>query len=107
MIYVKFTYDLCFSHGRKHAIMPSNVNYRANIDALKQAGCTHIIVTTACGSLQQQIAPGDIIIIDQFVDRTTKRELTFYDGRCNSPPGVCHISMDEPFSPKLRKVRYN
>lgn len=56
-------------HGRQHTIMPSKVNYQANIWALKEEGCTHVIVTTACGSLKEEIQPGDIIIIDQFIDR--------------------------------------
>ncbi|XP_070351582.1 S-methyl-5'-thioadenosine phosphorylase-like isoform X2 [Equus asinus] len=56
-------------HGRQHSIMPSEVNYRANIWALKEEGCTHVIVTTACGSLREEIRPGDIVIIDQFIDR--------------------------------------
>lgn len=75
-------------HGRKHSIMPSNVNYRANIWALKNVGCTHIIVSTATGSLQEDIKPGDIVILDNFIDRTTKRNQTFYDGRELSPFGV-------------------
>ncbi|XP_070351581.1 S-methyl-5'-thioadenosine phosphorylase-like isoform X1 [Equus asinus] len=57
-------------HGRQHSIMPSEVNYRANIWALKEEGCTHVIVTTACGSLREEIRPGDIVIIDQFIDST-------------------------------------
>lgn len=56
-------------HGRQHTIMPSKVNYQANIWALKEEGCTHVIVTTACGSLREEIQPGDIVIIDQFIDR--------------------------------------
>ncbi|KAK1175792.1 S-methyl-5'-thioadenosine phosphorylase isoform X3, partial [Acipenser oxyrinchus oxyrinchus] len=55
-------------HGRQHTIMPTNVNYRANIWALKEAGCTHLVVTTACGSLREKIQPADIVIIDQFID---------------------------------------
>lgn len=49
--------------------MPTNINYRANIWALKQEGCTHVIVSTACGSLQEEIAPGDLVLLDQFIDR--------------------------------------
>ncbi len=56
-------------HGRQHTIMPSNVNYQANIWALREEGCTHLLVTTACGSLREEIQPGDIVIIDQFIDR--------------------------------------
>lgn len=74
-------------HGRKHSIMPSNINYRANIWALKNVGCTHIIVSTATGSLQENIKPGDIVILDNFIDRTTKRNQTFYDGKELSPFG--------------------
>lgn len=86
-------------HGKKHSIMPSNVNYRANIIALKEHGCTHIIATSACGSLREEIKPGHLVFCDQFIDRTTKRASTFYDvGK------VCHIPMAEPFCPKLRKV---
>uniref|UniRef100_A0A672GZ34 Nucleoside phosphorylase domain-containing protein n=1 Tax=Salarias fasciatus TaxID=181472 RepID=A0A672GZ34_SALFA len=55
-------------HGRQHTIMPSNVNYQANIWALREEGCTHLLVTTACGSLREEIQPGDIVIIDQFID---------------------------------------
>ncbi|KAL7889612.1 hypothetical protein AOLI_G00018700 [Acnodon oligacanthus] len=91
-------------HGRQHTIMPSNVNYRANIWALKQQGCTHVIVTTACGSLREDIQPGDIVLLDQFIDRTTKREQTFYDGSPSSLQGVCHIPMAEPFCSRTREV---
>ncbi|KAM4750894.1 uncharacterized protein FYW61_005695 [Anableps anableps] len=91
-------------HGRQHTIMPSNVNYRANIWALREEGCTHLVVTTACGSLREEIQPGDIVIIDQFIDRTTKRPQTLYDGQPTSPPGVCHIPMAEPFCNKTREV---
>ncbi|KAK4816736.1 hypothetical protein QYF61_022288, partial [Mycteria americana] len=57
-------------HGRHHTIMPSNVNYRANIWALKEENCSHVLVTTACGSLREEIQPGDLVIIDQFIDRS-------------------------------------
>ncbi|XP_014388789.1 PREDICTED: S-methyl-5'-thioadenosine phosphorylase [Myotis brandtii] len=91
-------------HGRQHTIMPSKVNYQANIWALKEEGCTHVIVTTACGSLREEIQPGDIVIIDQFIDRTTMRPQTFYDGSHSCARGVCHIPMAEPFCPKTREV---
>ncbi|XP_005605091.1 S-methyl-5'-thioadenosine phosphorylase isoform X1 [Equus caballus] len=91
-------------HGRQHSIMPSEVNYRANIWALKEEGCTHVIVTTACGSLREEIRPGDIVIIDQFIDRTTKRPQTFYDGSSPCARGVCHIPAADPFCPKTREV---
>ncbi|XP_055207488.2 S-methyl-5'-thioadenosine phosphorylase isoform X5 [Gorilla gorilla gorilla] len=91
-------------HGRQHTIMPSKVNYQANIWALKEEGCTHVIVTTACGSLREEIQPGDIVIIDQFIDRTTMRPQSFYDGSHSCARGVCHIPMAEPFCPKTREV---
>ncbi|XP_032873723.1 S-methyl-5'-thioadenosine phosphorylase [Amblyraja radiata] len=91
-------------HGRGHSIMPTNVNYQANIWALKNEGCTHIIAATACGSLQEDIQPGDIVIIDQFIDRTTKRHQTFYGGSPTNPVGVCHISMADPFCKRSREV---
>jgi len=89
-------------HGRKHTIMPGNVNYRANIMALKEQGCTHILATTACGSLKEEIEPGYLVFIDQFIDRTTKRHSTFYD-----VDKVCHISMAEPFCKELRNILIN
>uniref|UniRef100_A0A3P9CXE8 S-methyl-5'-thioadenosine phosphorylase n=1 Tax=Maylandia zebra TaxID=106582 RepID=A0A3P9CXE8_9CICH len=101
--YGKVSFISCV-HGRQHTIMPSNVNYRANIWALREEGCTHLLVTTACGSLREEIQPGDIVIIDQFIDRTTKRSQTLYDGQPTSPPGVCHIPMAEPFCNKTREV---
>ena len=86
-------------HGKNHTINPTNVNYRANIIALKDQGCTHIIATTACGSLRESIKPGNFVFCDQFIDRTTKRQQTFYD-----KDKVCHIPMAEPFCGKLRKI---
>ncbi|XP_025108953.1 S-methyl-5'-thioadenosine phosphorylase-like [Pomacea canaliculata] len=91
-------------HGRKHSISPSNVNYRANIYALKQEGCSHILVTTACGSLQENIHPGEIVVIDQFIDRTKRRIETFYDGSPEAPKGICHIPMNEPFCKRTREI---
>ena len=66
-------------HGRKHDIMPTNVNYRANVWALKEEGCTHVLASTACGSLREEIDRGHLVFPDQFIDRTTKRHQTFYD----------------------------
>lgn len=86
-------------HGKKHSIMPSNVNFRANVMALKEQGCTHIIATSACGSLREKIKPGDLVFCNQFIDKTTKRASTFYDA-----DKVCHIPMAEPFCAKLRKI---
>lgn len=91
-------------HGRKHTVMPTNVNYRANLWALREMGCTLVIATTACGSLRDDISPGHIVLLDQFVDRTTKRPSTFYDGSSDACKGVCHIPAAAPFHPLLRKV---
>eukprot|EP00698_Gefionella_okellyi_P006064 TRINITY_DN15532_c0_g1_i1.p1 TRINITY_DN15532_c0_g1~~TRINITY_DN15532_c0_g1_i1.p1 ORF type:complete len:292 (+),score=35.75 TRINITY_DN15532_c0_g1_i1:60-878(+) len=89
-------------HGSSHAFEPSNVNYRANIWALKSIGCTHVLAATACGSLRQEIRPGDFVIIDQFIDRTVRRSVTFYDGSSPEHKGVCHIPMGVPFCSKMR-----
>jgi 5'-methylthioadenosine phosphorylase len=86
-------------HGKKHTIYPTGVNYRANIWALKSLGCTHILATSACGSLREAIEPGHLVFPDQFMDRTTKRASTFYDR-----DRVCHIPMAEPFCPQLRRL---
>ncbi|MBI4440860.1 S-methyl-5'-thioadenosine phosphorylase [Candidatus Woesearchaeota archaeon] len=86
-------------HGDKHRIYPSNVNFRANIWALKELGVTHIIGATACGSLREEIKPGHLVFIDQFIDRTTRRHQTFYEGH-----EVCHIPMAEPFCGQLRAL---
>jgi len=82
-------------HGTDHSIPPTQVNYRANINALKAAGCTHILATTAVGSLKEEIKPGDIVFIDQFIDQTKHRPLTFHDET------VVHTPMAEPFCSKL------
>lgn len=86
-------------HGAHHHIPPSMVNARANIWALKHLGCTHVIATTACGSLREEIKPGDIVFPDQFIDRTTKRHQSFYEGH-----EFCHIGMADPFCPTLRGI---
>jgi 5'-methylthioadenosine phosphorylase len=83
--------------GFGHTIPPGKVPYRANIFALKQEGCTHIIVTTACGSLREEIRPGDFVFPDQFIDFTRKRETTFFDEE------VVHTPMSDPFDKDLRK----
>ena len=86
-------------HGRKHTIYPSAVNFRANVWALKALGCTHILASSACGSLREAIEPGHLVFPDQFIDRTTKRNSTFYE-----EDRVCHIPMAEPFCPQLRRL---
>jgi len=85
-------------HGKKHSIYPTGVNFRANIHALKQQGVTHIIATTACGSLREEIKPNDFVFVDQFIDFTKHRILTFHDKE------VIHTPMAEPFCECLRKI---
>jgi 5'-methylthioadenosine phosphorylase len=86
-------------HGNHHHIYPGAVNFQANIWALKDLGVTHIIATSACGSLREEIKPGQLVFPDQFIDRTTKRAQSFYEGN-----EVCHISMADPFCSQLRKI---
>ena len=89
-------------HGRKHTITPTNVNYRANIQSLKDHGCTHILATTACGSLREEIGRGDLVILDQFIDFTRLRKLSFFD---EFPPGDAkHTAMAYPYSEELRNL---
>ncbi len=90
-------------HGKKHNVSPTQVNYRANIQALKDQGVTHIIATTACGSLREDIQRGDFVIIDQFIDFTRHRAITFNDSFEN---GAVHTPMAEPFDSGLRKLLF-
>ncbi len=80
-------------HGRGHYISPSKINFRANIDALKQLGVTDIVSVSAVGSLKEDLSPGKFVIIDQFIDRTFAREKTFFDSEI-----VAHVSMAHPTS---------
>lgn len=89
-------------HGRKHTIPPSQVNFQANIWALKELGCTHILATTACGSLKEEIERGDFVILDQFIDFTRHRKLTFHEHFKSGEP--VHVPMAEPFSEDLRNI---
>jgi len=86
-------------HGRGHTVNPSNINFRANIDALKQLGVTDIISMSAVGSLKENLEPGKFVIIDQFIDRTFARVKTFFDKEI-----VAHVSMAKPTSPGLMKT---
>jgi 5'-methylthioadenosine phosphorylase len=86
-------------HGKEHTIPPSNVNNRANIWALKESGCTHIISTTACGSLREGIRRGELIVPDQFIDFTRHRAVTFFDSF--EPGKLGHTPMADPFDQKL------
>jgi len=89
-------------HGREHTIPPSEVNYRANIYALKEAGCTQILATTAVGSLREEIKRGDFIIPDQLIDFTKRRISTFYTSF--QPHTPTHVSLADPFSKSLREI---
>ena len=90
-------------HGRRHQFSPSQVNYRANIQALKDQGVTHLLATSACGSLRSKIERGDFVIIDQFIDFTRQREMTFFN---SFETGAAHTAMAEPFDAQLRKVLF-
>jgi 5'-methylthioadenosine phosphorylase len=94
--------DVCIlaRHGKKHEIPPTQVNNRANIYALWKLGCTHILATTAVGSLKEEIGRGDFVILDQFIDFTRSRILSFHDSFADGPK---HTPMAEPFSAFLRK----
>lgn len=83
-------------HGRGHVQTPTTVNYRANIDALKRAGVTDVISVSACGSFKEELAPGDFVIVDQFIDRTFAREKSFFGPGC-----VAHVSVAHPTCPRL------
>ena len=85
-------------HGKNHSLNPTQVPYQANLWALKEAGCTHILATTACGSLRQEIKPGDLVFADQFIDNTKHRALTIHKDK------VVHTPMAEPFCPVLRDL---
>ena len=83
-------------HGKGHRLSPTTVPYRANIDALKRLGCTDILSISACGSLQEQYAPGEFVMVDQFIDRTFAREKSFF-----GPGMVAHVSMADPICARL------
>lgn len=89
-------------HGREHTIPPSQVNYRANIQALKDSGCSHILATTAVGSLREDIRRGDLVILDQFIDFTRQRHSSFHQSFAPHQP--LHCPMADPFDPGLRSL---
>ncbi|UCG95376.1 MAG: S-methyl-5'-thioadenosine phosphorylase [archaeon] len=89
-------------HGKDHTIPPSEVNYIANIYALKKQGVTHIIATTACGSLREEIERGDFVILDQYIDFTRKRRNSIY--KTFEPKKPVHTPMSDPFDCRLRKT---
>ncbi|HEV7689629.1 MAG TPA: S-methyl-5'-thioadenosine phosphorylase [Hyphomonadaceae bacterium] len=88
-------------HGRGHRLGPSQLNYRANIDVLKRAGCTDLISLSACGSLKESMAPGDFVIVNQFIDRTFAREKSFFGEGI-----VAHVSMAHPVSTRLSAMAF-
>jgi 5'-methylthioadenosine phosphorylase len=83
-------------HGRGHVHDPATVPYRANIDALKRLGCTDVVAVSAVGSLREDFAPGDFVIVDQYIDRTTQRPPSFFGPGC-----VAHVSLADPTCPRL------
>src|SRR5437868_11184469 len=84
-------------HDKGHRLSPSDINYRANIDILKRAGVTDLVSLSACGSFKEELPPGAFVLVDQFIDRTHKRESSFFGKGC-----VAHVSMAHPVSPRLR-----
>jgi 5'-methylthioadenosine phosphorylase len=84
-------------HGRGHRLSPTSINYRANIDALKRIGVTDVISVSACGSFREEMAPGDFVLVDQFIDRTVNRDKSFFGNGC-----VAHVSVAEPTCARLR-----
>jgi 5'-methylthioadenosine phosphorylase len=84
-------------HDKGHRLSPSDINYRANIDVLKRAGVTDLVSLSACGSFKEELPPGTFVLVDQFVDRTYKRESSFFGKGL-----VAHVSMAHPVSPLLR-----
>jgi 5'-methylthioadenosine phosphorylase len=84
-------------HDKGHRLSPTDINYRANIDALKRAGVTDLVSLSACGSFKEDLSPGTFVLVDQFVDRTHNRASSFFGKGC-----VAHVSMAHPVSPRLR-----
>ena len=87
-------------HGRQHTIPPTQVNNRANIWAIRELGCTHVVATTACGSLREEIGRGDFVVLDQFIDFTRHRNITFF--AAFEPKQMKHTPMADPFDRSLR-----
>ena len=86
-------------HGRKHTIRPTDVNSRANMFAFKKLGVTRVLAVSTVGSLREEYKPGELAFIDQFIDRTTRREQSYY-----TQDRVCHISVADPMCPEIRKT---
>lgn len=96
------TVCLLARHGREHTVPPTQVNHRAAIDALRQLGCTAILSTTAVGSLREEIGRGDLVVLDQFIDFTRHRAVSFHEGF--QPHAPVHTPMAEPFDAALRAL---
>ena len=88
-------------HAKRHTIRPTDINARANIYAMKKLGVKRILAPSTVGSLKEEYKPGDIVLVDQFIDRTTRREQSFYTA---AEKKVCHISVAEPMCPELRET---
>ncbi|MEM1307567.1 MAG: S-methyl-5'-thioadenosine phosphorylase [Pseudomonadota bacterium] len=88
-------------HGRGHRIAPSDINFRANIDAMKRAGVTDLVSVSACGSFKQELEPGRFVVVDQFIDRTRLRPMSFFGTGC-----VAHVSLADPVSPGLAQLAF-
>jgi len=86
-------------HGRGHPLSPTDINYRANIDALKRAGVTDLVSFSACGSYREELGPGTFVLVDNFVDRTVRRESSFFGAGC-----VAHVSFAHPVGPALQDL---
>ena len=84
-------------HGRGHRLSPSDINYRANIDAMKRAGVTDLVSFSACGSYREELPPGTFVLVDNFVDRTYRRESSFFGAGC-----VVHVPFSHPVGPVLQ-----
>lgn len=89
-------------HGRKHALPPHRINYKANLWALKELGVTRVLAPSAVGSLREELKPGDVVIPNQFIDFTKSRDYTFYEGGV-----VGHFSLADPFCPELAEIVYD
>lgn len=86
-------------HGQGHRLGPSDINYRANIDALKRAGVTDLVSFSACGSFKEELPPGTFVLVDNFIDRTARRESSFFGPGC-----VAHVAFSHPVGPALQDL---
>lgn len=91
-------------HGRDHTITPTHVNNKANLFAIKELGCTHILATTACGSLREHIGRGELVLPDQFIDFTRHRATTFFESF--EPHEMKHTPMADPFDERMRELLF-